>query len=276
MNNIIIENWYPFKIDKRKSAYTRERFLHAHSDCYEILVIKSGNVDYFINHSTFHLFPGDIIFISPNEIHGFFVKDDSLYERFPLHLHRNFLESVSTEETDLTRCFLRNNAEKVLHLGEEDLMTFERIVDEIQKEERLRAYGYDIRIKHRIIDLIFIAHRAGTHDQMSSITPPLIRNIILYIDKHLTEQLNLKSIAEELHISVSRLSHAFKDYTGISLWNYIILRRIRLAQKHLRQGKNISCTCHLCGFHDYAHFSKSFHRICGMTPKEYQKETGKP
>ena len=43
--------------------------LHIHNNAYELTMFKSGNVDYFINNITYHLTPGDLLLICPNDIH---------------------------------------------------------------------------------------------------------------------------------------------------------------------------------------------------------------
>ena len=70
-------------------------------------------------------------------------------------------------------------------------------------------------------------------------------------------------------ISSSRLCHIFKDFMGISLWNYVINRRIRKARQLLQQGLSITDACFECGFQDYSHFIKSFHKIVGVPPRKY-------
>ncbi|WP_416388659.1 helix-turn-helix domain-containing protein [Lacrimispora sphenoides] len=72
-------------------------------------------------------------------------------------------------------------------------------------------------------------------------------------------------------MSRSRLSHLFKEYTGTSLWNYIITRRIQYARTLLLKGTSITATCYECGFRDYAHFVKVFTRINGISPGRYSR-----
>ena len=71
---------------------------------------------------------------------------------------------------------------------------------------------------------------------LPDISPALIKDALSYISENLTNDISVQAIADYLNISRSRLSHVFKDYTGISLWNYIIARRIQYSQTAFKAG----------------------------------------
>ena len=70
--------------------------LHIHNNAYELMMFKAGNVDYFINNITYHLTPGDLLLVCPNDIHGLSVKDHEPCERFPIHFNEAFIQTFST------------------------------------------------------------------------------------------------------------------------------------------------------------------------------------
>ena len=55
---------------------------------------------------------------------------------------------------------------------------------------------------------------------------PLVSEVIRYIKAHLKENIDIEIIANDFNVGKSYLSHLFKDQVGISLWNYVIIRRI--------------------------------------------------
>ena len=111
------------------------------------MLFKSGNVDYFINDTTFHLKPGDLTFICPNDIHGLFVKDDSPYERLPVHIEESFAATLSTPETNLFACFHNFSPDHLYHLNKEQVAEFEGYVDSIIKSLHQKDFGYDVRAR---------------------------------------------------------------------------------------------------------------------------------
>lgn len=79
--------------------------LHVHPTSWEIMLFKKGNVDYYIDNHFFHLHPGDLLLIPPNLVHGYCSRDDSPYERIPVHISMDLASALCTEQTDLLSCF---------------------------------------------------------------------------------------------------------------------------------------------------------------------------
>ena len=65
------------------------------------------------------------------------------------------------------------------------------------------------------------------------------------------------------------LAHAFKNHMGISIHQYIILKRIELAKSLIQQGKPMHLVCLESGFHNYSNFFKAFKAVTGVSPSDY-------
>jgi len=253
-----------------KSALT----LHVHPNAYEIMLFKSGNVDYFINGTTYHLKPGDITLVRPNDIHGYFIKDDSPYERLPVHIEESVAMNLSTEKTDLQACF-SGPSPHLCHLNKEQIKVFEQCVDTSIDSINTNQFGCDVLLRANlslILLLVNSAHRSFDITA-SDILPKIIQDAITYINQNFSNDISVQSIADQLSISRSRLCHIFKENMGISLWNYVIAKRIQHAQTLLKQGVSITAACYECGFQNYAHFVKVFGKISGMSPGRYIKSS---
>lgn len=255
------------------SAYRTERSLHIHPVSYEIMLFKSGNVDYFINDVAYHLEPGDLTLVCPNDLHGLFIRDETPYERIPVHIGQIYTETFSTEITDLFSCFHQTGSNRVYHLSRSERKLFEEYALHILHSINQRGFGYDVRIRAYVSLLLLLVNQVSMiHPPKSDdISPPIIKDAMNYVTVHLTDPLSVQTISDALNISRSRLSHLFKEFTGTSLWNYVIVRRIQYAQILLQNGSSITNACYNCGFNDYAHFSKVFTSIVGMPPGKYMK-----
>ena len=85
--------------------YMDEVELH-HHDFYEIYMLLRGSVSYTVENRIFHMRAGDLMLISPLELHQARVdSNDEPYERMVLWVDRGYLESLSSPHTSLTRCF---------------------------------------------------------------------------------------------------------------------------------------------------------------------------
>ncbi|MGM9682173.1 MAG: helix-turn-helix domain-containing protein [Eubacteriales bacterium] len=97
------------------------------------------------------------------------------------------------------------------------------------------------------------------------------------LECNFAEKLNLDSLAERLHVSRYYLTHIFKQVTGYSLKEYLMLCRISFACQQLAESEQtISEIAELSGFNDMSNFARSFKEIIGITPSEFRKKTKIP
>ncbi len=67
------------------------------------------------------------------------------------------------------------------------------------------------------------------------------------------------------------VSKVLKDKKGVTLRQYIIAYRLKLAKKLLDESaKSINEIADTCGFNDPSYFTKTFRNAFGMTPKDYR------
>ena len=195
---------------------------------------------------------------------------------FSLHINEQIAEKLSTEKTNLLRCFQNLEENQVRHLRGADCEQFEFYMHTLIKYFKNDEYGADIRV-HSYLSLLMVlintTIQSDNQINLPDISPALIKDALSYISENLTNDISVQAIADYLNISRSRLSHVFKDYTGISLWNYIIARRIQYSQTLLKQGHSITNACYECGFQDYAHFIKVFTRLNGISPGKYARNS---
>lgn len=102
---------------------------------------------------------------------------------------------------------------------------------------------------------------------------PLIRQCILHIEQHYSEELSLKQLADAHYVSRQYLSSLFKQETGMNLTNYIQKCQIGHALKLLENPElSIARVAAMCGHKNTAYFTKLFKDSQQMTPREYRKK----
>lgn len=68
------------------------------------------------------------------------------------------------------------------------------------------------------------------------------------------------------------LMHKFKNETGYTLHNYIIQKRLFMAQELIKSGEPVTKVSSICGFNDYSSFLRSFKKLFHKSPREYINE----
>jgi AraC-like DNA-binding protein len=80
-------------------------------------------------------------------------------------------------------------------------------------------------------------------------------------------RLSLSQVADQVHLSPSRVTHLFKEKVGASLQQYIVWTRLTYAMdQFMHQPMNLTEAALAAGFYDSAHFSKHFKALLGLKP----------
>lgn len=98
-----------------------------------------------------------------------------------------------------------------------------------------------------------------------------IDKIILYIHTNYEQKITLKSLIELFHINRTTLSKEFAKVTGMSVIDYLIKLRIKIASILLSETAiPISEILYRTGFNDSTHFGKMFRKYTGFSPSQYR------
>ena len=93
-----------------------------------------------------------------------------------------------------------------------------------------------------------------------------------YIREHLNEDLSVKMLADLAYVSSDHLTRIFKKKFGMTVTDYILDRRMKLAAELLKKPDlSITMVSNSVGFGNYSYFTEQFKRTYGLTPRDYQK-----
>lgn len=97
-----------------------------------------------------------------------------------------------------------------------------------------------------------------------------------YIERHITENISNKQIADSLSITADYLSRLFKKETAQTLTQYISYRKC-ICASYMLENSNASCTqiANFLGYASCSHFITHFKKHTGMTPETYRNSHDK-
>lgn len=264
-----------YEIFRYKDAYPKEVALH-HHDFYEIYFFLSGNVQYNIESRSYLLTPGDILLISPMELHQpVFTKEHRVYERVVLWIDKRFLESFNMPGQNVTACFdttapghtnlLRPDGtlRQLLEFNLEQLMT-ETGSEELCSD--LYAMTYLAQV---LVLLNRQAQKASQEAEMKAASDSLVYSVMTYINDHYSEDLSLDYLANKFFISKYHLSREFGRVVGTSVHRYITQKRLVMAKQMMGEGVPSTEVYQHCGFGDYSNFYRAFKSEYQTSPKEF-------
>ena len=99
----------------------------------------------------------------------------------------------------------------------------------------------------------------------------LASKVVGYINEHLTDDIKLKDIADELNYVPNYLSACIQKAFGMNLRSLIASVRSDKAKYLLWETDKTGLEiCYECGFGSERSFHRQFKQITGKTPKEYR------
>lgn len=84
---------------------------------------------------------------------------------------------------------------------------------------------------------------------------------------------SLDIFAKQVYLSSSRLSHLFKQNTGMSLSGYLVLHKLQKAIYFIFNGMSITDAALISGFDSPSHFAATSKRLLGMSAKNISKNS---
>ncbi len=102
-------------------------------------------------------------------------------------------------------------------------------------------------------------------------TPTPLNAIVVYMERHFDQNLNVEELARQAHLSPSHVSHLFKKKFGLSMIEMLTGIRIENAKKLLLET-NLSCMeiALRIGYYDQAYFTRIFTRREKVTPRRFR------
>ncbi|KRE90054.1 hypothetical protein ASG89_34605 [Paenibacillus sp. Soil766] len=211
--------------------------------------------------------------------------------------------------SDLLRCIVHDNSEGYLHQADvlcarlrEQRPEKDKVLPFIQELLALAA-GYARERGYAEIDRyeeLFVHNKVTNHcvsfeqvtelvrqamgmlmantlavlgnDQKHRSTNPFIRKVLTYMRENYTSPISTLDMADHVRLSRSYLSDLFSKEMGESLSETLTRIRMEEAKRRLRTGEmKVYEVADAVGFPDAKTFAKTFKRVVGCSPKEFEK-----
>lgn len=250
------------------------RHLDAHyHDFYEIYLFLDGDMDYWVEGNLYHLERGDILLISPSELHKPIpLGENENYERIVLWIDKGYLSEI--EGGIFENCFQLSDdsGSKILRAKTPEKSTVISLCESLVTEYYGNGFAKEVYAYSLLMQILAQINRIslsfkGNQNQTLS-TPTFISEIISYIGEHYNENITLDNLANHFFVSKYYLSHEFKRAVGTGVHKYITLKRLSIAYNSLIEGGSAGQVSQACGFGDYTSFYRAFKAEYGISPAD--------
>lgn len=265
-----------FKILSSKKSYVNDFHLH---NFFELFLLLEGDIDFCVQRTFYHLTPGSLMLLNDLEVHKSINKIETPYKRIYIHIPPSFFQKYSAPDLDLSACFTARNIGEgnLIQLTDTQCSYFKEQFARIMENETSGQPGKELLLDTYLLQLLVFINNVFLQSSSRKIRTytPTVQRITNYMETHLAEPVSLDSLARIFSHSKYHLCHTFKEETGTTIYNYLLLLRIARAKALLGKGKSVSEVCELSGFTNYSNFITTFKKHTGYTPGKYAALTGK-
>lgn len=132
------------------------------------------------------------------------------------------------------------------------------------KKEQLQEYGKNWLHEKNV----------STQSAPSKKPNEIVEDCTLFIYKNIgNEELSVAVLAEYFHMNASYLNRIFKKEKNITISQWIIQERMKLAAELLKNSENtVINVAHQVGYFNYPYFSTTFKKVYNCTPSQYAQQ----
>lgn len=107
-------------------------------------------------------------------------------------------------------------------------------------------------------------------EEFSEIDFHTFKEINQYIESNIQKKFCLEELAKMANINKFGFAKKFKESTGMTPMNYILMKKAFSSKNLIKPNSELTEIAYLYNFTDMAHFSKTFKRFIGVSPKSYR------
>lgn len=278
-NKICYEQSVSYKLYHIKGAYPQSDYsanLHYDTDL-TVTYFKKGSGSVKIEGAHYDISEGDIILLNPDELHCFAVNDEPFHERITLYIKKSVLDNFSCSNKLSFEMFYnrKSGTGNLIPSEQVRLNRLDNMLEDILRCTQSEQVCGEVLAVCKIIELLTQLNAVASPCVKSELTASsenaTVNEVLRFLNTNYLENLTVQSIADRFYLSKYYLCRLFKDNVGISLWDYVILRRIIYFNDLVKEGVPIEKACYKAGFRNYSNFFRLYKKHMNMTPLEFKK-----
>jgi len=247
----------------------------------ELVIVRHGRARHRVNDGEFALEAGDAFVVRPEDVHGYeamegldllnilfcpdqFLPPQSDLRRLP-GFHMLFHLEPLYRDT--------HHSTSRLRLQPDALRQVYDIVEPMEREYEGGEPGFECQIRAYFnLLVVYLCRLYG--EQRTPGAGELLRlsRVQSHLHTHYGELITLDELAAMASMSKNTFLRAFRRCYGSSPMSY--LARVRLAKACellATSDRSVTAIAQSVGFADHSHFTRTFHKAYGRSPREYRR-----
>lgn len=258
--------------------------LHWHKET-EIIYFEKGKFSFFCNSNEYTIQAPAMAFIDAGIMHSLSLKRGQREYALVFDCRMLSYEWYDTSQSVIIEPLISQKSKLPPFIYPKDpvwkeaLSLYKKTFDEAQK----KTAPSNLRVKLYLTELLSILYENSCISSSEETGEPTtyrlenIKNAVLYVREHYSEQMQISDISEYIGMSEPYLCRCFKKIIGKTMTEYINEVRIEKASEMLRNSsEKVIDIAIRCGYDNIGYFIKRFKKIKGITPQAYRKTTSQP
>ncbi len=259
-NHINKEHPITFHIDSVKgNIFSRPNW---HENI-EILCMIEGNATVRVDSASMNVTVGDIIVVNCNSVHT--IRGHGAGAKYYCLIIDNDYCKALGFDTD-------NNYLNSKIYDMEIAEMFRGIAAELYGKEKYYEAAVKQLVCRMLVKMYRLYYNPLGHINDNAGKSEIVKKACKYINSNYTHSITIDEIAEAVNVSKYYLCRIFKEFTDLTMIEYINFRRCRKASMLLDSSDtSISDIAEICGFENMSYFSKIYKKYMNILPSQQKK-----
>jgi len=222
---------------------------HTH-DTYNFALILENTFNIELSDKLLKVPSGSISIVHPDEVHATPCDKELGHSFFTFYVSPEFIKSLNKNQEAYFE-------QKVIN----DLKLFQEMY---MLAQNVNAINFEIRLTTALKELVL---KYALKKEFNETTTHLFKT---FINEASFQNFSLEKTATQFGLNKYKFMRLFKQETGLTPNNYVLLKRIEKSKELLKNGVPIFDAAIDSGFYDSSHFYRNFKRFTGVTPLVFQ------
>lgn len=233
---------------------------HPYWESILVLFIDAGELEVAAHDAYFTARANDVVIIDCRKAHSYHAWDGLKFHYF------HFTGVGSVEYIDRLHqlnngALIRGAQSPMLENAFNSLLRMAQAQSSMQNEHRISVY-----LQMILCELV------ETCSGIPPVTNESIDRAICYMEAHITENISLDELADNVNLSKFYFTRYFKKHLGMTPHQYFVNMRIQYAKRLLATTHDsVEKVAEACGFDNASNFIRMFKQRAGMTPSAFRK-----
>ena len=233
---------------------------------YQLLYIASGKAEFYFHGKKEIVTAGHMVIYRPKEEQRYYYYGKDQPEVYWVHFTGNNVKNILRKY---------GIADDIHTIYAGTSLEYKRIFTSMIQELQLCRDDYEELLIHYFMELLILIHRLPDEKprKRERIVMHEIEQAVQYFTENYNTSISIDRYAQSHNLSISWFIQNFKQYTGTTPTQYILLLRISNAKDLLENtAYNVSEIANIVGYDNPLYFSRIFKKQSGVSPSEYRKQ----